>query len=52
MLVFNKTRNGPCSSDQRRHYDLGLAIGAKTLDAASRYISAMALEDCYAPLHE
>ena len=34
--------------DQRRYYDPGLAMASENLDAASRYFSAMALEECYA----
>ena len=39
-------------NDQRRYYDPGLAMAAANLDAASRYFSAMALEECYALSHE
>ena len=36
------------ASKQNRYYDPGLAMVAESLDAASRYYVAMALEDCYA----
>jgi hypothetical protein len=36
------------AGEQNRYYDPDLAMVAESLDAASRYFVAMALEDCYA----
>jgi hypothetical protein len=47
-LRFQHRQTRDFSGEQNRYYDPGLAMVAESLDAASRYFIATALEDCYA----